>query len=124
MTWGFLARIWSKKLTKNKYVTSPTPQIPSFLNPHIPPNSPPYSPQSSPLPLPHFFPTPPPCFPLYPIPSKDPLSHPFPPQISLPTPILHTQIIPSLLSIPFTQSSSPYFPLNPSLASPQTTPNM
>ena len=76
-------------------------------NPHISPFPPSFSSILPPLPLPHFFPTPPPCFPLYPTPSKYPLSHPFPPQISLPTPILHTQII----SFP---------PLNPSL--PKTLP--
>ena len=93
-------------------------------NPHISPFPPSFSSILPPLPLPHFFPTPPPCFPLYPTPSKYPLSHPFPPQISLTTLIFHTQISPSLLSIPPYPKLSPYLPLIPSSIHSQTTPNM
>ena len=89
-------------------------------NPHISPFPPSYSSILPPLPISHFFPTPPPCFPLYPTPTKWPLSHPFSPQISLPTLIFHTQISPSPLSIP------PYpiiLPISPSNSTPGFAPN-
>src|SRR5699024_1028126 len=120
MTWGFLARIWSKKLTKNKYVTSPTPQIPPQLNPHISPYSSLLSSSLPLIPLPHFFPTPPPCFPLYPIPKNLPLSYPNPLKISLPTLILHTQIT------HFPPITSPHhiiLPIFPSKSYPHSSPN-
>ena len=119
--WGFLAQIWTKKLTKNKYVTSPTPQNPIHT---YPPSLHPFSIFPS-LISPHTFsPLLPHVFLFTPPPSKDPLSHPFPPQISLTTLILHTQII------PFTPLKSPYpklshgLALNPSLIHPQTTPKL
>ena len=74
----------------------------------------------TPSPPPTLFPHSSPCFPLYPIPQILPLSHPFSPQISLPTLIFHTQITPSPLSIPpypiilplFTSNSTPGFAPN------------
>ena len=121
MTWGFLARIWTKKLTKNKYVTSPTPQNPIHTYPpslHSSPQSYPLSPSHtfSPL-LPHVFLFTPPSL-------KTPIPYPQSPQISLLTLILHTQIIsfPPLKS-PYPKLS-PGLALNPSLIHPQTTPKL
>lgn len=71
-------------------------------NPHISPFSPSFSSILPPLPIPHFFPTPPPCFPLYPTPSKAPIPYPQSLQISLLTLIFHTQIP------PFTPHQSPH----------------
>ena len=112
MTWGFLAQIWTKKLTKNKYVTSPTPQNPihtsppslhpfSFLSPFSPSHT------FSPL-LPHVFLfTPSPK--IHPSPLIILPKPPYPPQSST------LKSSPSSPQFHLTQSSSPYLPLNPHL---------
>ena len=133
MTWGFLAQIWTKKLTKNKYVTSPTPQNPIHT---YPPSLHPFSFLSlfssphtfSPL-LPHVFLfTPTPKIHPFPIlipsnlpnhPNSPHSNHPIPTsQISLP------QTLPWLRpkSIPHPSSNNPKT-VNTILHPPYTTQN-
>lgn len=121
MTWGFLAQIWTKKLTKNKYVTSPTPQNPIHT---IPPSLHPFSFLSLFSPSHTFSPLLPHVFLFTPPPLKTPIPYPQSPQISLPTLILHTQISPfPPLKSPYPKLS-PGLALNPSLIHPQTTPKL
>ena len=93
-------------------------------NPHISPFPPSFLLPLPILPISHFFPTPPPCFPLYPTPSKDPHSlpsispnlptHPYSPHSNLPIPT-------SQISLPQTLPwLSPKSIPNPSSNNPKT----